>query len=624
MKAKTKQKIWAVLGTLIMIFPFFLGLGQVKTNAAEEATEQNVTIHKMAYDDKLPEEKPNTGGEMTDFGGTPLAGAEFKAYDVTAAYWKAYDEAIAVEGTTDTDASKAAIDAVKGDTSLQVEANVKATFLTGEDGSDNKDLPILSGGKKAVYLFVETKSPAGVVQGESDPFVLGLPVYDDETDELRDTVHVYPKNVIKDLTLGFTKYGVAEDGTTATVLDGATFALKNAAGEYYNPETGAFDSDTQVVAATSGEKGEKGLVTIDNLVLDPGDYVFEEITAPDPYHIGINPVVYVHVSENMEVTYDYYDINQDMTEATKGQSTGAKAYNYEVPTPEKTVNDDKDYIGQVFTYTITQKIPNDVATYTQFDLVDTPDSRLALVSTDAEILGSVQIGGATASDVIPTITHDGDKFTVHFTPSQLAKYAGKEITFTVNMKIKPGADLATDINNEIKFDNNFNDKIDNEVVQTNGKKFIKKEANTGNALEGAGFVIKNSEGKYLQLVDADGNKVDTVSGYSDDYEIKWVDTEAEATILTSDAEGKFGIAGLAGDETYTLIETVVPDGYVTPNENPTFEPDGGTAELEIVNQPKGVLPSTGGKGIIAFVAIGVALVGGVGFYFMKRSKSTEA
>lgn len=46
--------------------------------------------------------------------------------------------------------------------------------------------------------------------------------------------------------------------------------------------------------------------------------------------------------------------------------------------------------------------------------------------------------------------------------------------------------------------------------------------------------------------------------------------------------------------------------------------------MHVVNFKEGVLPSTGGKGIIAFVAIGVALVGGATFYFMKRSKSTEA
>jgi LPXTG-motif cell wall-anchored protein len=39
------------------------------------------------------------------------------------------------------------------------------------------------------------------------------------------------------------------------------------------------------------------------------------------------------------------------------------------------------------------------------------------------------------------------------------------------------------------------------------------------------------------------------------------------------------------------------------------------------NKHKGVLPHTGGSGIVAFIIIGAVLIGAGGFYFYKRQQT---
>lgn len=615
-----KSKLIRLITLAVMLISSLTALlGGARVLAVDTANTQNIRIHKLQFK-TMPDNTQNTGAEMTWTGSEPLAGAVFTAYDATTDYWTAYDAA-----PGNTEAKKAAgIAAAK----LASQTNGIAFPATGSDGIANGALPMTSGGRKAVYLFVETTSPAGVNQEKSVPFVLGLPIYD-EGGNLRNPVHVYPKNEVKEVSLGFTKYGIEVDGTKATLAK-AQFILKDvASGLYYNSSNNKFDI-TDVASASKIESNDNGIVSVSGLILNPGKYEFYEVDSTvstsqgqstannEIFHYKNNPVVTATVATNMEVTYDYY--NRQLVKQTGAES--AEAYNYKVPVPKKEADDTDVDAGQIVKFTITQKIPDDVAQYTEYKLVDNYDARLSLVSTDAQILSSLKIGGSTATDVIPTYSAGANQFTLTFTPSQLAKYAGETMTFEVEMTVTPGTDLTT-IENKITFDNNFYDKHDTEKIKTFGKRFVKEDANTKEKLAGAEFKITNGSGKYLQYIDASNNPIATVTGDKMDsaVAVQWVDSKEMGTTLVSGTDGKFSVFGIASGS-YTLIETKAPDGYVTMPDL-TFVADDGTQTLSVINKSKGILPSTGGMGIIGLVLLGVITITGAAIYFKKRAGYTE-
>lgn len=653
MKSKTKHKIFGALAVLALALPMGLGMGSKahadETNPAtpptktDPTTTQTVILHKKQFSPlNDSDKKQNTGDTMPEFGGKDLAGAVFTAYDVTDIYWNNYTGAN--EAAKETNANKAAMEFTPP------ENNSVEFAATGNDGSSSKKLKTVSNGKNAVYKFVETKSPAGVVQSKSVPFILGLPSYD-TNGNLRDSVNIYPKNEVKTNTLEITKYGVKEDGTlddklSGGVLPGANFILKSKVEDkYYDLDTNSFDADE--AGATVVSSDSKGKVAFKNLILEPGTYEFYEkdgdkaTSTPqtdvknEKYHFDPSEkaAVTAIVDTDMNVTYTYKDINR-VPVTTNDQNSEAKAYNYKVPAPVKEVDgEDKVDAGTTVTYKITQKIPEDIDTYTTFDLVDNYDSRLSLASDDKAIKDSddqaikdsVKIGDTNYGKTI-TISKKANEFTLSFAPVDLVAFKGETLTFNVKMIVKPGTNLTT-INNTIKFDNNFLPKTDTATVTTYGKKFHKIDSNTGKDLAGAEFTIKNSEGKYLVLKQGDTVST-TVTGYASDYTVTWGDDKSAATKLISNDKGEFGVYGLSddGENAYTLSETKVPDGYVGASDFKfTADSDQTIDKIhDVENKPKGTLPSTGGKGIYAFIAVGVVALIGAGFYFTRGRKHFEA
>ncbi|WP_432630866.1 isopeptide-forming domain-containing fimbrial protein [Brotaphodocola sp.] len=185
-------------------------------------------------------------------------------------------------------------------------------------------------------------------------------------------------------------------------------------------------------------------------------------------------------------------------------------------------------------------------------------------------------------------------------------------------------------------------KIDGATAGDNPKK-----------LAGAKFVLKNSEGKYVQ-VDADGK----VTG--------WVDTEPNpenqedaAGILTSNDDGLFKVIGLDAG-TYYLKEVVAPAGYnilkdeielkvlaTTKNDqNWTSgnasdaltalkikvgtgdETDGdvnsGIVSATVQNNKGGTLPETGGIGTTIFYLTGTILVLGAVVLLITKKRMENA
>lgn len=637
---KIKKKLFGALATLALLLPVGLGMGQVAK--AEEKTEipkeQTIEIHKLIFD-TIPEEKPNDGSSNPFPNGKPLSGVKFTAYDVTKEYWDAYaqnktnaqDKVLTAEGTKYGDESDP----------------------TDKDGITQLVLPTVStivNGQNAVYRIVETTTPAGADDQQAAAFIVGLPVYDKD-ENLLNPIKVYPKNEYRTSKLEFTKYGVDLDESKTgfadeKVLGDANFIIKNIkTGKYYNIKDNSFNAEkTDASVLISGDDGK---VSVSGLILDDGgNYQIYEIDSevskqkPDTskdeiFHYTESPIITVKANRDTDskliLTYIFKDkdgIEKSITATPTykdGQviytyvgdnNTGAQAYNYKVPAPTKEADDNDLDIGQKVTFTITQLIPNDISDYTLFNLVDKYNPNLVLISDEAAILGSVKIGNATVNDVKPTYTSDTENntFTVVFNPEELVHYAGKKITFTVDMKLKPGTELGVDIKNTIKFDNNFTPKTGEATVKTYGHSFVKKDLVSGKTLQGAEFVVKSGD-KFML------NKKG---------EISWVDTQEKATVLISDDKGEFRVDGLAqtdkegNDINYKLVETKAPDGYVLPTSSFEFNADTDKTVMEVDNKSKGTLPSTGSIGIYFIIAAGVVAAGIAVFYFTKGRKQTEA
>lgn len=653
MKLKNKKSIWTLVSSLVMVLPFFLGFGGMpEALAAEpEKTTQTVTLHKLQFE-SMPSDQQNTGDEnMVYSNSKPLAGAIFTAYDMTAVYWEEYEN-FKGDDKEKTDAAQKAVLALK-DTDLGAGLPFP---VTDENGEAPLDLPKKSNNRNAIYLIKETTSPAGVVQSKSAPFVLGLPVYNEENysgdngkaNEEKAVVHVYPKNEVKPVELAFTKYGVDvdENGTaTPTPLKDAEFVLKDTkSGKFYVEGDATTIGDTSL-SIFSGEKitdgtkilsDENGKVSLVGLLLPAGTYEFYEVdsdvstsqeqktdTEDEIFHYGKSPMVTATIDKDMNVKYTYYDV--DGNKLTK-QTEKISAYNYKVPTPTKKVDDHSVDGDQAFTFTITQLIPKDIEDYKKFALVDNFDPALYLVHTadtdptlENEVMNSFKLDGVNTNGLVSGVSIDSDtEFTVNFDLDEVKKHPGETLSFEVTMAVKPNATIGTDINNEVTFDNNFHDESAKDAVQTSGKKFIKKDADSNKALADAVFHVLNTDGKILGT--KDGKQV-------------W-GTEGEkgftAKELKSDKNGQFSVAGLAkfADDGKTLIEyqlkeITAPSGYVLANGTLKFEADDQVTELTVPNKHKGSLPSTGGTGIIAFVAIGVVAVAGAVLYFTKGRRQIE-
>ena len=95
----------------------------------------------------------------------------------------------------------------------------------------------------------------------------------------------------------------------------------------------------------------------------------------------------------------------------------------------------------------------------------------------------------------------------------------------------------------------------------------------------------------------------------------WVD-KSDATVFTSDNNGKFGLNGFDDNtKTYTAVETKVLDGYHAAD-NTDFNADNSSSDILIA--PLGILPHTGGTGIVIFVILGVALIAFGAVAYRKR------
>lgn len=583
MKNRKLLKTWGLLASTTMLVPLVAGSlgGGPVAEAAPLNTTTDIVINKVVYDvNALPEgvgvnengqvtgEKENDGslGTANNFFGNAkrLDEVEFTMYDVTDKYWSTLGTENGDDGTHTMDTTFEAIKT--GGTSELTKIDVqktkdggKATFENVPDYAQEGDHE----GKNSVYLIAETDAPPFTANW-SVPIVVMLPFYNEESEKI-DVFNLFPKN-------------------TETGID-----------KSLNPD----------------QKTEK------------------TVNMPDPDNEG--QMISVSV-------YDYekgMDINYDIE--------------FMVPL---NINADIEDNGKI------------TKLYTRFTIVDTPTENLGfkeLANKAIEVYDSEKeewVSAELEENIDYTLSKNTDDtgFTVTFSMEQatltkLGTHAGKQMRINYTMTLLTDSTPLQFEDNEatVNFTHNgnpYHDTDEGEPVIPGGRHFYKydgSKAENSTSVAGAEFVVGktvDNETTYAVFKNEDGDPLDdervntsTVGGAAS---IEWTTDKEAATRIISAADGKFSVDALEYGN-YFVEEIKAASGFVLPNDPITDFEVSATSFAdtvnnpdevqfadpeEIANYPKGTLPSTGGTGIFAFLAIGTALMMGAYLWF-KNSKKQE-
>lgn len=330
----------------------------------------------------------------------------------------------------------------------------------------------------------------------------------------------------------------------------------------------------------------------------------------------------------------------------------------EAPSITKTADKETAEIGQVVKYTVTGAIP-DTTGYEQYQYIihdelskgldfvnDAKGTALEEGATTVTVAVAFGEEIADASKAPTTATLDSTnkkKMSLDLSEWVRANQTNKGKAFTVTYYAKVNKDAVVTEKNNAQLEYGNNPKETTKTTPSEAKTptypldILKKEKTSEKELAGAKFSLYTTEADAKA-----GTNAITVSGSDGKYV---VDPTSKNTVFESVAsiEGEnynLHVNGLkAGD--YWFVETEAPAGYnkltapikVTIKKsadadvnNWTISKDGVDEKdkiIDIENSTGSLLPSTGGRGAIAFAVIAALLVFGVAVSFI-RDKRKEA
>ncbi|MDU5336209.1 SpaH/EbpB family LPXTG-anchored major pilin [Enterococcus sp.] len=209
-------------------------------------------------------------------------------------------------------------------------------------------------------------------------------------------------------------------------------------------------------------------------------------------------------------------------------------------------------MGDEINYELTTKLPSSLSMYSKYWISDQADKSLTF---DVRSL-VVQIANENFTGYQAEISDH--EFKLVFDLEKLKPYAGKDLSISYAMILTDKSKVDLEILNRAELETDFDTISQEKKLKTGGKKFIKvDEAVRDKTLFDAAFVVKNSQGKYLQKKD---------KGYY------WSNKKEGSDLvkLSSNKDGFFEIKGLRyGD--YFLEEIEPPVGYVLSEKAIKFE-----------------------------------------------------
>jgi len=298
-------------------------------------------------------------------------------------------------------------------------------------------------------------------------------------------------------------------------------------------------------------------------------------------------------------------------------------------------------VGTVVDFEVRIPIANGAINYAFKDdmsdgLTNNKDVTVYLADSKGAALPDSPTAIASGDEGYGTLTYPttGDnEIVISFRNAWLTDNVDKEIVIRYSATVNADAVIADASNPNtarIEWGNTENPLTAEDHVDVYSAKIIvKKVDGSNNPLEGAGFVLKNSNNKYYT------NTAGIVS---------WVDTEGEATEIFpvrthtnagADDEEVSGDAVASFDGlpngTYTLIEKTVPQGYNKAADQPLTIKDANannlttelTVQANVTNNQGTELPSTGGIGTTIFYIVGGMLLVGAAVILVARRKASN-
>lgn len=406
------------------------------------------------------------------------------------------------------------------------------------------------------------------------------------------------------------------------------------------------DGQTSTIQNGAVEKKPDSKITVD----DPGYYLVAENGTHTLNDAVSEFILDVLGNQTVEIKADIPDVEKDIvvgSTTAKGDSAG---------------------IGDTVQFKLTGTLPKNYADFDEFSYKFTDTLCDGLTFTDGSL--KVKVGEQELSEI--TDEHlDGDyklevneqTITVTFDNLKAVKNPvidkDSEIIVTYSAILNEKAVIGLPGNDNTVYLEYSNDPNSDSMGKTTEKKVyvydfgivITKKNHQDQTLGNVNFVLTKTDADgtvlYAQCADlAEGADNRKLTG--------WTKTEADATTLTTDANGKFGVEGL-DEGTYTLTETKTLNGYNTMNPitftiTPVIDEFGNltglsatvdgerlddvsvgsvTAKFDLIpmtliNYPAPFLPSTGGIGTVIFYVLGgLILAGVIAFLIIKSRKRTK-
>ena len=443
------------------------------------------------------------------------------------------------------------------------------------------------------------------------------------------------------------------DALNAQAADVADVLVKN------TKDSAFLQAFAKIVYANKNGEGQTSTIQNGKVENKPDS----KITVDDPG--------YYLVAENGEHTLNDA-VSEFILDVLGNQTVAIKA---DIPDVEKdivvgstTAKGDSAGIGDTVQFKLTGTLPKNYADFDEFSYKFTDTLCDGLTFTDGSLkvkVGEQELSQITAENANGDYKLEVKEQTITVTFDNLKAVKNpvidkdSEIIVTYSAILNEKAVIGLPGNDNTVYLEYSNDPNSDSMGKTTEKKVyvydfgivITKKNHQDQTLGNVNFVLTKTDAdgtvSYAQCAElAEGADNRKLTG--------WTKTEADATTLTTGADGKFGVEGL-DEGTYTLTETKTLNGYntmepitftITPvidefgnltglsatvngerSEDVSVERvilEAGLIPMTLINYPAPFLPSTGGIGTVIFYALGgLILAGVIAFLIVKSRKRTK-